>query len=93
MERRHITPEAWSLLGLPRWHLDELPRLAVLIVSSCRPWKGSITIPQQSSESLPKKVGTEKALSKALVQSSFDRCSGHLEPEQGRKLGSMGGGE
>lgn len=73
-------------LGSPRWHLDDLPRLAVLMVSSLSPWEGSITIPEQNSEPLPRKVRTKKSLSEALVQYSLDRCSGPPQPQQGKKV-------
>lgn len=46
---------------------------------------------QSRTQSLPQKVTTEKALAEPLVQASFDRCSGHPETEQGRKVGGSGG--
>lgn len=58
-------------LGSPRWHLDDLPRLVVLTVSSLSPWEGSVTIPEQNSELFPKKVRMKKTLSKAPVQYSL----------------------
>lgn len=73
-------------LGSPRWNLDDFPRLAVLRVPSLSLWEGSVTIPEQNSEPLPKKVRNKKTLSKALAQYSLDRYSGHPEPEQGKKV-------
>lgn len=52
-----LRPKAWSLPGIPRWHLDDLPRPEVLTVFSLSPWEGSVRIPERSSESLPKKEG------------------------------------
>lgn len=79
----------WDPLG----HLDDISRLAVLIVSSLSPWGRSVMIPEQSSESLRKKVRTGKALAQPLGQPSLDMCSRHPEPEAGRKAGTTGSGE
>ena len=49
-------------------------------------------IPEQSSESLRKKVRTGKAFAQPLGQPSLDMCSRHPEPEAGRKAGATGSG-
>lgn len=79
----------WDPLG----HLDDITRLAVFTVSSLSPWEGSIMILEQSSGSLPKKIRTGKALAEPLGQHSLDMCSGHPEPEAGRKVGVTRSGE